>query len=82
MKQREVVMEKEFLNPFLSQKINSTFSNVHRVHRHCIFVCFDSTCFLLFFSFFGKESGEIRGHLNEFIQSKTQNLEKKAPHVL
>ena len=75
-------MEKEFLNPFLIQKINSTFSNVHRVHRHCIFVYFDSTCFLLFFSFFGKESGEIRGHLNEFIQSKTQNLEKKAPRVL
>ena len=75
-------MEKEFLNPFLIQKINSVFSNVHRVHRHCIFVYFDSTCFLLLLLFFGKESGEIRGHLNEFIQSKTQNLEKKAPHVL
>ena len=80
-------MKRNFLNSFLIQKINSTFINVPRVHRQIVYLYFWSYLFLFFILFiylfiFGKQSGEIRGHLNELIQPKAQNLEKKASHLL
>ena len=57
--------KRNFLKPFLIQKINSTFSNAHRVHRPILYsyVWLCLFCFV-FCGFFEKESGETRGHLN------------------
>ena len=47
-----------FLNSFSIQKINSTFSKVHRIHRQIVVRIFGSTCFGFFSS---KNRVEIYG---------------------
>ena len=61
--------KRNLLKPFLIQKINSTFSNAHRVHRPIVYsyIWLYLFCFFVLV-FFEKESGEIRSHLNKFIQ--------------